>query len=116
MATRAEMIAQIRNTAPELLAGVDVNALEDSYITRMLQDAKRTAFMQKSAAPVSSFGGDQQYLFRNPAEYFEAFGTIPVDFQGTSGYYDTKEKKLSTLMSTYILWHQRPWMVVVQQA
>lgn len=91
MATRAEMIAQIRNTAPELLAGVDVNALEDSYITRMLQDANRLAYMDRSLAAQQK-NPNQVYAFTNPADYFQAYGTIPVDFQGSSGYYDTKEK------------------------
>lgn len=91
MATRAEMIAQIRNTAPELLAGVDVNALEDSYITRMLQDANRLAYMDRSLAAQQK-NPNQVYAFTNPADYFQAYGTIPVNFTGSSGYYDTKEK------------------------
>lgn len=88
---RNAIISQIQSMAPELLKGVDVNYLDDARLNRVLEDAKRMAFMDRSLA-YGMANPEKQYAFENPAEYFEAFGTIPVNFQGTSGYYDTKEK------------------------
>ena len=88
---RNAIISQIQSMAPELLKGVDVNALEDVYLNRMLDDAKRLSYGQRELA-YNMANPERQYLFENPADYFQAYGTIPVNFQGTSGYYDTKEK------------------------
>lgn len=88
---RNAIISQIQSMAPELLKGVDVNALEDVYLNRMLDDAKRLSYGQRELA-YNMANPERQYLFENPADYYQAYGTIPVNFQGTSGYYDTKEK------------------------
>lgn len=88
---RNAIISQIQSMAPELLKGVDVNALEDVYLNRMLDDAKRLSYGQRELA-YNMANPERQYLFENPADYYQAYGAIPVNFQGTSGYYDTKEK------------------------
>jgi hypothetical protein len=87
---RNAIISQIQSMAPELLKGVDVNALEDVFLNSMLDEAKRIAYGKRELA-YNQANPNKQYAFENPADYFQAYGTIPVNFQGSSGY-DTKSK------------------------
>jgi len=67
---------------PEYLVGVDASALDLPTLRNLARSATALSYEQNAAKA----GG--LYALDNPADYYQAYGAVPISFTGTSGYYD----------------------------
>lgn len=77
-----ERSALLASLPPEYLKGVDAAALDLPTLRNLARSATALSYEQNAAKN----GG--LYALDNPADYYRAYGTIPISFTGTSGYYD----------------------------
>ena len=76
---RSSLLASL---PPEYLTGVDPSALDLPTLRNLARSANALTFEQNAAKS----GG--LYALDNPAEYYKAYGSVPISFTGNSGYYD----------------------------
>lgn len=79
MDERSTLLASL---PPEYLTGVDASALDLPTLRNLARSANALSYEQNAAKS----GG--LYALDNPADYYQAYGAVPISFTGTSGYYD----------------------------
>lgn len=77
-----ERSALLASLPPEYLVGVDASALDLPTLRNLARSATALSYEQNAAKA----GG--LYALDNPADYYQAYGAVPISFTGTSGYYD----------------------------
>lgn len=77
-----ERSALLASLPPEYLVGVDASALDLPTLRNLARSATALSYEQNAAKA----GG--LYALDNPADYYRAYGAVPISFTGTSGYYD----------------------------
>jgi hypothetical protein len=78
------------------LGGANPNDFDMGFLREMAKAADLYNYDVKSAA-YQKANPKSTYALADPAEYFKAFGTVPISFTGTSGYYDKGVSKTPTI-------------------
>ena len=95
--TEAEERARLAAYIPaELLGGANPNDFDIRFLREMVQAADLYNYDKKSAA-YQTANPKSLYALADPAEYYKAFGTVPISFTGMSGYYDKGVSKTPTI-------------------
>ena len=95
--TVAEERARLTSYIPAaLLGGANPNDFDMGFLREMAKAADLYNYDVKSAA-YQKANPKSTYALADPAEYFKAFGTVPISFTGTSGYYDKGVSKTPTI-------------------
>jgi len=86
--TEAQERARLTAYLPAaLLGGANPNDFDMGFLRQMAKNADRYYWDQKEAAHTKA-NPRVSYATADPAEYYKAFGTVPISFTGTSGYMD----------------------------
>ena len=86
--TEAQERARLTAYLPAaLLGGANPNDFDMGFLRQMAKSADRYYWDQKEAA-YKKANPNGIYALADPAEYFKAYGTVPVSFTGMSGYMD----------------------------